>query len=184
MTRPIILFVCWLLSQAAWADRARVNVDAGLTGVSIQATINVHADADTLWSTLTDYNRLTEFVPNLIVSRIISLPGRPTEIEQRADSGVLSFAFPDHVVLAIEERPPNLIRFRAISGSVLSMNGEWRIEDRSNLVRLIYRAKVLPIVPPPPFVSEKIIRDEISTRLEAVVREAERRGAKRLGSAP
>jgi hypothetical protein len=179
MTRLIILLAGWLAAQGAWADKARVNVDAGLTGISIAAAINVYSDADTLWATLTDYNRLNEFVPNLIVSRIISAPGRPTQVEQRADSGMLSFVIPDHVVLAMEERPPSLIRFRAISGSVLAMNGEWRIEGQGNPVRLTYRARVLPMVPPPPFVSESIIRDEIGTRLEAVVREAERRARKR-----
>jgi hypothetical protein len=179
MNRLAILFAVWLVAQPAWADKARVNVDAGLTGITILATINVHADPDTVWTTLTDYNRLTEFVPNLIVSRIVSPPGRPTQVEQKADSGLLSFVIPDHVVLAMEERPPNLIRFRAISGSVLSMNGEWRIEGKANPVRLYYRARILPVVPPPPLVSEGYIADELALRLEAVAREAERRVTKR-----
>jgi carbon monoxide dehydrogenase subunit G len=179
MMRLVLLLLGWFVSQATWADKARVHVDAGLSGVTILASITVHSDAETLWSTLTDYNRLSEFIPNLMVSRVVSQPGRPTQVEQRGDSGVLSFVIPDHVVLAMEERPPKQIRFRAVAGSVLAMNGEWRIEGAGNPVRLLYRAKILPVVPPPPLVSEGIIRDEISTRLEAVVREAERRGAKR-----
>lgn len=178
MHRYMLLLGLWLLAQPAWAAKTRVHVDAGLTGVDILATTEVRASADTLWDTLTDYNRLTDFVPNLIVSRIVSPPGRPTQVEQRADSGVLSFVFPDHVVLAMEERPPKQIRFRAVSGSVLSMTGEWRIEGQ-NPVRLVYRASILPMVPPPPFFSEGIIRDEIVARLDAVVREAERRGSMR-----
>jgi len=179
MLRGVAFAIAMLLAHAAWADKARVNVDAGLTGITILATISVHTDPQTLWTTLTDYNRLTEFVPNLIVSRIVSAPGRPTQVEQKADSGLLSFVIPDHVVLAMEERPPGSIRFRAISGSVLAMNGEWRIEGHADPVRLYYRARVLPMVPPPPLVSEGYIGDEIAMRLEAVAREAERRGRKR-----
>jgi ribosome-associated toxin RatA of RatAB toxin-antitoxin module len=179
MWRIAMLLSCFLLAGNARAERAMVDVDAGLDGVSIRATINVHTDAATLWSTLTDYNRLSEFVPNLIISRVVSRPGRPTEVEQQADSGLLSFAIPDHVVLAMEEHPPNLIRFHAISGSVLAMHGEWRIDGQANPVRLTYRADVMPLLPPPPLVTEGIVRDEIGLRLEALVREAERRGARR-----
>jgi len=172
--------VCgWLIAQPALSAKALVDVDAGLTGINISASISANADSATLWSTLTDYNRLAEFVPNLVVSRIISTPGRPIQVEQKADSGVLSFAIPDHIVLAMEERPPNLIRFRAISGAVISMKGEWRIEGSGMPLRLVYRARVLPMVPPPPYVADGIIRDEIASRLEAVVREAERRARKR-----
>jgi len=180
MYRLAILLASWAFLQPAWANKADVRVDTGLTsGVNISATIDINASAETVWQTLTDYNRLNEFVPNLVVSRVISAPGRPTRVEQRGDSGVLSFAVPDHVVLAMEERPPTLIRFRAVSGSVLAMNGEWRISGAGLPIRLTYRAKVMPVVPPPPFVSEGIIRDEIGRRIEAVSREAEKRHAQK-----
>lgn len=178
MMRVFRLLVAALLlapAAGALAAQARVEVNVSLKGVSVEASVPVAADAATLWSTLTDYNRLPEFVPNLILSRVVSAPGQPKHVEQRADSGWVSFAMPDHVILAVEETPPRQIRFRAVSGSVLAMNGEWRVEGEAPYVQLRYRAWLLPMVPPPPLVSEGFIADTIRPGFEAVAREAERR---------
>lgn len=165
-----------LISTPAMASKdVWVKADTGLTGVRVSASMGVDADPSTLWKTLTDYDRLTQFVPSMVVSRTISKPGRPLRVEQRADSGMFSFMMPDHVVLAMEEHAPDLIRFRAVSGSVVAMSGEWRILGKSRPVRLVYRAHVLPMVPPPPLVSDSFIEDEVRKRFEAVGREAERR---------
>jgi carbon monoxide dehydrogenase subunit G len=179
--KPFLLLalntVTWLATGAlgASAEPAWVKADASLTGVRISASMGVDADADTVWNTLTDYDRLTQFIPSMTVSRIVSKPGRPKRVEQRADSGVFSFVMPDHVVLAMEEAPPNQIRFRAVSGSVVAMSGEWRILGKNRPVRLVYRSHVVPMVPPPPLVSDSFIEDEVRKRFEAVGREAERR---------
>lgn len=162
-------------ATAANTESAWVKAEAGLTGVQIRASMAVKADAATLWQTLTDYNRLTEFVPSLTISRVVSAPGKPKRVEQRADSGVFSFVMPDHVVLAMEEAPPDRIRFRAVSGSVVAMAGEWRILGTTNPVRLTYRSHVIPMVPPPPLLTDGFIEDEVRKRFEAVAMEAERR---------
>lgn len=165
----------WLIQAIAHAEPAWVKADAGLTGVRISASMSVDADAEVVWETLTDYDRLTQFIPSMTVSRTVSKPGRPKRIEQRADSGMFSFVMPDHVVLAMEETPPNQIRFKAVSGSVVAMSGEWRILGKTRPVRLVYRSHVVPMVPPPPLVSDSFIEDEVRKRFEAVGREAERR---------
>jgi hypothetical protein len=172
------LFLAGPAGSAA-TESAWVKADAGLTGVHIRASMAVKSDAATLWATLTDYNRLTEFVPSLTISRVVSAPGKPKRVEQRADSGVFSFVMPDHVVLAMEEAPPDRIRFRAVSGSVVAMAGEWRILGTTNPVRLTYRSHVIPMVPPPPLLTDGFIEDEVRKRFEAVAMEAERRSSVR-----
>lgn len=163
------------VAAVASAEPAWVKADASLSGIRISASMGVDADADTVWNTLTDYDRLTEFVPSMTVSRVVSKPGRPKRVEQKAQSGVFSFVMPDHVVLAMEEVPPNQIRFKAVSGSVVAMSGEWRILGKARPVRLVYRSHVVPMVPPPPLVSDSFIEDEVRKRFEAVGKEAERR---------
>jgi ribosome-associated toxin RatA of RatAB toxin-antitoxin module len=176
LSRWLLLgLACLTDATAATNEAAWVKADAGLTGVQIRASMAVKADAATLWQTLTDYNRLTEFVPSLTISRVVSAPGKPKRVEQRADSGMFSFVMPDHVILAMEEAPPDRIRFRAISGSVVAMAGEWRILGTTNPVRLTYRSHVIPMVPPPPLLTDGFIEDEVRKRFEAVAMEAERR---------
>lgn len=174
---PGIIALLLTVASPAWAG-AQVKASVGLDGISIEASIVVRADARTLWSTLTDYDKLADFIPDMILSRVVSPPPtRPKLVEQKADAGLFAFVMPDHVVLAMDEYPLGLIRFRAVSGKVLSMSGEWRIQGQGNPVRLVYTARVFPLVPPPPLVTDFFIEDEVRRRFEAVAKEAERRGA-------
>ena len=169
-------FALCLMAQGAWAAQARVKVDTGLTGVRVDASQVVYADAATVWSTITDYNRLAAFIPDMVSSRLISAPGTPKRVEQIADAGLFAFIMPDRVVLAMEEVPTgNALRFRAVSGKVASMSGEWRIVGNTSPVTLHYHAHVLPLTPLPPLVSEYFIESEVRARFEAVGSEAERR---------
>jgi hypothetical protein len=135
------------LAIGAEAGQARVKVDAGLTGVRVDASQVIYADANTVWNTITDYNRLAAFIPDMVSSRVISPPGSPKRVEQIADAGLFAFVMPDKVVLAVEEQPGQTLRFRAISGKVASMSGEWRIVGERAPVTLYYRSHVLPLTP-------------------------------------
>ena len=169
-----LLALC-LLATATQAGQARIKVDSGLLGVRVDASEVVYADASTVWNTITDYNRLAAFVPDLISSRVISSPGSPKRVEQVANAGLFAFIMPDRVVLAMEEVPGRALRFRAVGGKVASMSGEWRIIGDRAPVTLHYRAHVLPMTPLPPLVSDYFIESEVRARFEAVGNEAERR---------
>lgn len=176
---PCRRLYAWLLLVLATPCLAvggiHVKANTGLTGVRIEAATWVAADTATLWETLTDYDRLASFVPDLRASRLVSAPGQPKLVEQRADAGLFAFVMPDHVVLAMEERPRGSIRFHAVAGNVAAMRGEWVIGDDGERVKLTYRAHVVPLLPPPPLLSDNLVEAEIRQRLGAVVREAERR---------
>jgi len=175
--RRALLAVAWLAlaSSGACAASARVNANTGLNGVKVEASQVLQTDARTLWETLTDYNRLATFIPAMISSRVISAPGAPKRVEQIADAGLFAFVMPDQVVLALEETPNSVIRFRAISGKLVSMTGEWRIVGDAAPVTLLYRAHIVPLSPVPPLGSGFFVEDEVRARFEAVGREAERR---------
>jgi hypothetical protein len=159
----------------AQAAAAKVTASTGLSGVRVEARQMLQADADTVWATLTDYNKLATFIPDMVSSRVISPPGAPKRVEQIADSGLFAFVMPDNVVLLMEESPNRLIRFRSVSGKVLAMTGEWQIVGDSAPVTLVYRSRIIPFAPLPPLVSDYFVEDEVKKRFEAVGKEAERR---------
>lgn len=173
----LLASLAWGLGQPALAlaAEAKVNANTGLSGVRIEASQTLQADADTVWATLTDYNKLATFIPDMISSRLISPPGAPKRVEQVADAGLFAFIMPDHVVLLMEESPNRVIRFRSVSGKVLAMTGEWQIVGDKAPVTLYYRSRIIPIAPLPPLVSDYFVEDEVKKRFEAVGREAERR---------
>ena len=180
-----LLAVCLLLCVTTVAAAgAKVKASTGLSGVRVEASQVLQTDARTLWETLTDYNRLASFIPDMISSRVISPPGAPKRVEQIADAGMFAFVMPDQVVLALEETPPSLIRFRAISGKLVSMSGEWRIVGDRAPVTLVYRAHIVPLSPIPPLGSGYFVEDEVRARFEAVGREAERRTREQPSRSP
>jgi hypothetical protein len=171
-----LLMLFAVLPLSASAGQTRVITDIGLTGVSIQAATVVNADANVVWETLTDYNRLASFVPGMTMSRVISAPNAPRKlVEQKGDGGMLALVIPDHVILAVDERPYARIGFRSVSGWVTSMRGEWIISGDRAPVKVGYRAHVVPAIPPPPLLTDDYVQGEIRVRMDAVAREAERR---------
>lgn len=170
----LLLYAC--LSATAAVARTNVATDVSLTGIRIHAVSMVHADASVLWATLTDYNQLASYVPGMTLSRLVSSPNAPTKlVEQKGEGGLLSFVLPDHVILAMDEQPFRYIGFKSVSGLVTTLRGEWVIDGKKSPVQLTYRAYVLPLLPPPPTVTDVYVQEEIRQRMDAVVREAERR---------
>ena len=172
-------YLLWLLSALpAWAFAAQTNVatDIGLMGVSIRAATVVNADARILWNTLTDYDRLANFVPGMTLSRQVSPPNASAKlVEQKGKGGMLSLVLPDHIIMEMNERPYSRIGFRSVSGWVTSLRGEWVISGDQAPVTLGYRAHVVPALPPPPMLTDDYVQEEIRLRMDAVAQEAERR---------
>jgi hypothetical protein len=157
----------------AWAE-AHVQVESRATALFVQADIDTTADSETAWAVLTDYNHWTEFIPDLLVSRVISRPGDPLQLEQRARIPSMP-NFPVVMILQVEESPLKRIRFYRTAGNVLSFAGEWLIENESRQVRLVYRAVVTPGFPMPPQASMEIFRNDAKVRMEAMAQEMARR---------
>ena len=157
----------------AWAE-AHVQVESRATALFVQADIDTTADSETAWAVLTDYNHWTEFIPDLLVSRVISRPGDPLQLEQRARIPSMP-NFPVVMILQVEESPLKRIRFYRTAGNVLSFAGEWLIENESRQVRLVYRAVVTPGFPMPPQASMEIFRNDAKVRMEAMALEMARR---------
>jgi ribosome-associated toxin RatA of RatAB toxin-antitoxin module len=179
----VSVFLVIGVAGSAVAAQATVVANTGFSGIKVKARQVLQADARTVWETLTDYNRLATFIPDMVSSRVISAPGAPKRVEQIADAGMFAFIMPDHVVLLMEESPNRVIRFRSVAGKVLTMSGEWQIIGDAAPVTLLYHSHVVPIAPLPPLVSDYFVEDEVRKRFEAVGREAERRAkaAPRLG---
>ncbi|MBI2312380.1 MAG: SRPBCC family protein [Betaproteobacteria bacterium] len=131
------------------------------------------------WDVLTDYNRLAEFVPGLSASRIASAPGEPLLLEQKGEAGFLVFRFPVEVVLRVEERPHDRLRFILVRGNMKAMRGEWRVEKAGAGTRVSYDAELTPGFWVPPLIGPHIIRRNVKNQLEGVAREMLKRAAAR-----
>jgi hypothetical protein len=169
-------------SLQAWAE-ASVQVENKGATLYVQAEIDTTADRKTAWAVLSDYDHWTEFIPDLVVSRVISRPGDPLQLEQRARIPTMP-NFPVVMILQVEETPSERIRFYRTAGNVQSFAGEWLIEGKSEKVRLVYRAVLMPGFPMPPQVSQEIFRNDAKARMEAMAEEMARRMPARPAKSP
>lgn len=169
---PVLSLVC-LCSSASSSAEALVKVEANATTIHVTAEIDTTVNRDIAWKVLSDYNRWSQFIPDMLVSRVVSRPGEPLLVEQR---GVIPWLpnFPLVVIASVQETPKKGLRFQRVAGNIRAIEGEWQIRGWRK-VRLLYRSTVEPGFPIPPQMSIEIFKHDAKAKLEAMAQEMARR---------
>lgn len=169
--RLALLTVC-LCGSAISRAEATVTVEANATTIHVTAEIDTTVNRDIAWKVLSDYNRWAEFIPDMLVSRVVSKPGEPLLVEQR---GVIPWMpnFPLVVIASVQETPGKGLRFQRVAGNIRAIEGEWEIRGWRK-ARLVYRSTVEPGFPIPPQMSVEIFKQDAKAKLEAMAREMAR----------
>lgn len=172
-----LLALCLLwFSEPALAERD-VTITRDADTIRIDAKLRVDVHHHLAWQVLTDYDNLARFVPGLLTSRIVSEPGAPLLLKQTGRSGLLWLTVPVEVVVRIEEMPLEAISFFAVSGTLKSKSGEWRIEAQDDATLLIYRASIVPGFWVPPLIGTAVMAQDVRGKLVGVANEMTRRAA-------
>lgn len=181
----------WLLCLAALAlpglaadiKVAEFNVTAVRHGEAfdVEASAEFEADPAQAWAVLTDYDRLSEFIPGMNASRVVSREGNRVVVDQSGEASLLFFTFPINVRLAIEEQPFERIDSRAIAGNFRELTGTYRLEARRPRLRLRYSGRLTPDFSVPPLIASILVRNTAARRFRAMVEEIIRRQPGRTG---
>ena len=156
-------------------EEPQVRLERRQERMHVRVSVPLTVDATTAWGVLTDYNRLAEFVPDMQSSRVVSAPGEPTLLEQRGEAGLLFFRVAVNVVLEIRELPFERIAFRALSGNMKWMQGQWTLRREGAKLVLGYEAELEPDFWVPPLLGEMVMRTNVEKQVAGVVKEMERR---------
>ncbi|XP_024984427.1 uncharacterized protein LOC112520315 isoform X2 [Cynara cardunculus var. scolymus] len=148
----------------------------------VKSEVEVDADVDSVWNALTDYERLADFIPNLIFSTRIpcSQPGR-IWLEQRGLQRALYWHIEARVVLDLQEFPNSAngheLHFSMVDGDFKKFEGKWCVKSgrRSSSAILSYEVNVIPNFNLPAIFMERIIRSDLPVNLQALARRSERR---------
>ncbi|GFP90629.1 hypothetical protein PHJA_001207000 [Phtheirospermum japonicum] len=141
----------------------------------IKAEILVNADIDSVWDALTDYERLADFIPNLVRSGRIPCP-HPGRIwlEQRGLQRALYWHIEARVVLDLQEFPKSEndreLHFSMVDGDFKKFEGKWSVKSRkgSSTTTLGYEVNVIPTFNFPAIFLERIIRSDLPVNLQAL----------------
>jgi len=179
--RRFLLGAAALAASASIAPaRATTLVDVERRGdeVHVEAHAEVDAALAQTWSTLADYDRLAEFIPDMLSSRTLTRTGATAVIEQKAQATFGPFHRRFRLVLAVEEAAGESIRAVAVDGDFR------RFDARYDLVaidvrrtRIDYRAALQPSAGVPPLIGVAVMRSLIRRQFEAMLGEIGRRAA-------
>jgi ribosome-associated toxin RatA of RatAB toxin-antitoxin module len=147
--------------------------------------VQVHAEFDAtlavVWSALTDYNRLEDFVPGIQSSRLLERRGSQVRVSQKGQAKLAFFSFPIDVVLVCTELEPYRIDAKVESGNLKRMEGGYLItplpDQGPQRHRLEWKGLIEPKEPLPPLVGMLMLRKNIETQFDGMVREILRRQA-------
>ena len=177
-------------------DDVKVDVRRSGRRFEAEAVLDLAADTQTVWDTITDYDALSSFMPGIHACRVIerrTLTQRAEHlvVEQHGEFRFLLFAQAMTVRLNIEHQLLRVSEAKAVSFDLglfkrraidvfegryeLTPQGEHRGAPRT---QLRYTAVIGLRLPPPPAVGSMAVRQNLSAQLEAVAREVTRRSGR------
>jgi ribosome-associated toxin RatA of RatAB toxin-antitoxin module len=164
-----------LVGVAAVATAADVSVQATRDGdaLEVEAVADLAVGLARAWEVLTDYNRFSQFVPDLRESRVISREGGNAVVEQKGQARFLFFSYPIEVRLAVTEFPRERIESRAIAGNFRELRCTYTLEPREGGVRLRYQGRLVPDFQLPLF-HTYVLKSNVEATFRAMVEEIER----------
>jgi ribosome-associated toxin RatA of RatAB toxin-antitoxin module len=175
-----------LLAAPPARSAEELSVEAVRRGEALEIVCRAALEAPValVWETLTDYDRLAEFIPGMRRSRVLERRGSSVVVEQSGEARFLFFAIPIEVTLATLEQPPRSIEASMLKGNLKRLQGTYRIEPRGGARVLLTWTGTIEALSLPPLFGEMLMRAGIEDQFRGMVREIERREALRHEKEP
>jgi len=166
-----------VLAQGQRVDAPKLQVEVkresqdSLTLYIVDASGVVQAPLPTVWRTLTGYDRMEEFVPDLISCRVLSRNGNEVIIEQFGNARLLFVSKSIHLIVRATEQPMSSIDISLISGDMKHYESRWELipMPETGGTRIVYSGKMAPNFYVPGLLGTNIIRSDIERMMNAVL---------------
>ncbi len=99
----------------------------------LAAQLTTSASFESLWSVLTDYDRLNLYIPNLLSSKKIFQKENNVHLKQVGAQDFLGMKFSAEVTIDLfEDKDLGLLKFNLIKGDFRKFEGSWKIQSIKN----------------------------------------------------
>lgn len=183
----LMLALCLPLAQAQIAPRS-AGVAVTVTHVQqdqeaffeIHASGLAHSPPQKAWQVLTDYDRLHEFVPNLLSSKLLERNGAQVLVEENGSFGFLFIKRTIHLVIRVTEYPFSALDIALVKGDMKHYATHWDIapaapsSDDASGTKLSYTGMVEPDFFAPSLLGAAMLRSNVKHMMEAVIAEIDR----------
>lgn len=194
MKRFLLLFLigctapALALAQPQRADMPKLQVSVkritqdALHMYEVDATGTVQAPLPTVWRILTGYERMEEFVPDLVSCRVLSRNGNEVIIEQFGTARFLFMSRSIHLIVRATEQPMSSIDIDLISGDMKHYESRWELVPvpETGGTRVIYTGRMMPNFYVPGILGTNIIRGDIERMMGAVLARLDKGGTSKL----
>ncbi|MDA0748840.1 MAG: SRPBCC family protein [bacterium] len=155
--------------QADGPVQAKVSLRKEADLRIVHGEIDIHAPLDILWSVLTDYNRLANFMPGVQKSRLLGKDADGwLKLEQISAHRIVLFKKQIHTILRIFEHPTDRVAFSLIEGDYLTYAGAWDVHQVDDYLRLRFTLRLRPAFFAPGIFLDRMVRNTARESLEAV----------------
>jgi ribosome-associated toxin RatA of RatAB toxin-antitoxin module len=175
IARPFVLLLALLASASAAGAEIAVNVTRHGEAFDVEASADFPGTVARTWQVLTDYERLSEFVPDMRTSHVVSRSGNQAVVEQKGEARVLFFSYAIDVRLAVTEYPYERVSSRAVAGNFRDMRGTYSLEAGQGRILLRYTGHMVPDFFIPPLIGTLAWKRNVEASFRALVDEIERR---------
>jgi ribosome-associated toxin RatA of RatAB toxin-antitoxin module len=166
---------------AATAAGADTDVGRRDSIFEVRATIEASASIDLCYAVLTDFDRLADFVPGMVSSRVVSPPGEPLRLRQVGRTQLAFSEYTFDVTLAVELDAPREITFRSVAGNLKKMQGRWLVVGDAAHCTIDYQADIEPGFWVPPLIGPLLMRSQVARQIEGLESEIARRAKSSAG---
>jgi ribosome-associated toxin RatA of RatAB toxin-antitoxin module len=166
-----------VFAQGQRSDTPRLQVSVkrimqdALHMYEIDASGTVQAPLPTVWRILTGYDRMEEFVPDLVSCRVLSRNGNEVIIEQFGNARFLFMSRSIHLIVRATEQPMSSIDIALISGDMKHYESRWELVPvpETGGTRVLYTGRMMPNFYVPGILGTNIIRGDIERMMGAVL---------------
>jgi carbon monoxide dehydrogenase subunit G len=174
----LAVFLAAATACPAAPDGATVAVASTQDGAfAVSARARVHAQRETVWRTLTDYDSFERFIPGLLKSRRLSCDAGRCTVDQRWRVGVLGIPLSVNATVMAVELPPSRLEVHLVEGNIKRIDGAYRIEESGGTTDLRWEG----IIEGPGYLPAWLLKPGMTAlatnQFEGMVAEIERRAA-------
>lgn len=186
--KSLLIFLLLMSQPPAFAqaqqDADSVEVSVSRMRQDQQAFFEMHASGfvrrsqTKAWQVLTDYERLHEFVPNLLSSKLLERNGAQAMLEQKGRVGFFIMTRTVHLVVRVTEHPCTALDIALVAGDMKHYVTRWELapSTRNGVsgTRISYSGMVEPDFFVPSLFGAVLLRADLKRMLEAVITEIDK----------
>ncbi|MBV8634511.1 MAG: SRPBCC family protein [Burkholderiaceae bacterium] len=175
------LFALAFLMAPAWADSAddpiKVKVQKNGDTVIIDLTTVVAATPQEVWDVLTDFDHMTQFLPNLEMSKVLEKNGDVWSVEQKGRTSHAGFTFSFQTTKQITLKAFDSIQSHLTGGTLKKHESLTTLAPEGNGTRITYHAESISGVWVPPLLGSSVVEGEVRKQYQDMTGEMLKRKA-------